>query len=283
MRFVPREAYSVSFRSYAHQVNTLKGKDIPSQACIGLFVKGDKPLEMFVLLCWNAFYNLKRSAIRRLAASEGLHTDGNLTLFLLLFFVIQTVLKLEDEEVLAVIALRLGEDEAEFAYNEALFEVDGALGVLDPDDHKKALKDNKEKEKEKEVRRGFVHEYHRKKTECENKKKSTAAGSGGDGGKKGGDGGKAPKGKEPVMPSTIPQKEAKKYLPPGTYIWRAVVRCEWCGHCAPYKRCSHSWLVYGEYGSMIMTIKKLWDQYCELNATDFMEVCPFAAWLLDQV
>eukprot|EP00975_Prorocentrum_lima_P051883 10865499-Prorocentrum_lima.AAC.1 len=55
------------------------------------------------------------------------------------------------------------------------------------------------------------------------------------------------------MPPTIPQHEARRYLPPGTHIWRGLTRGERCGHCPPR--------AHIESGAMWLCIQALWKQY----------------------
>lgn len=69
-----------------------------------------------------------------------------------------------------------------------------------------------------------------------------------------------------VPPSQIPQDQANKYKPPGSYVWRGrKVGC-WAGHLDPYSRCSFSWRLYGnERNAFALLIKALWTQWCELE------------------
>jgi hypothetical protein len=77
------------------------------------------------------------------------------------------------------------------------------------------------------------------------------------------------------LPSTIPQVDAKKHIPPTCAIWRGLRRFEWCGHCRPFKRVSASWLQHGESGSLKFIYRKLWTQYLSLTGQD-MSACPLA-------
>ena len=76
------------------------------------------------------------------------------------------------------------------------------------------------------------------------------------------------------LPSTIPQSEARRFVPPGCYIWRGLDRSEWCGHCAPRKRVSASWHQYTEEGALRLVVRMLWSQYLEKEGLG-RDACPY--------
>ena len=49
----------------------------------------------------------------------------------------------------------------------------------------------------------------------------------------------------PVGENDLPQAEAKKFLPPKTYIWRANKKGSWHTHTYPHKQHSESWSSHG--------------------------------------
>ena len=77
-----------------------------------------------------------------------------------------------------------------------------------------------------------------------------------------------------VVPSTIPQVEARTFAPEGASVWRGVVRSEWCGHCPPHRRIAASWLTYGEQGALRVVLQRLWDQSLGLRGVD-RSACPY--------
>eukprot|EP00969_Alexandrium_andersonii_P203749 9002740-Alexandrium_andersonii.AAC.1 len=79
--------------------------------------------------------------------------------------------------------------------------------------------------------------------------------------------------KRTALPSTIPQAEAKRYLPPDAHIWRGLVRGEWAGHLRPYPRCSARWADHSEDGALKVVLRMLWRQHFELNGLSEAD-CP---------
>jgi ribosomal protein L7/L12 len=84
--------------------------------------------------------------------------------------------------------------------------------------------------------------------------------------------------KQVKFPTGIDQKDAKKFLPPDTNIWRGLVRREWCGHCPPRKRIQSPWSEYTEEGAMIQIIRTLWLQWLELHGFN-KDMCPYSGLL----
>ena len=96
--------------------------------------------------------------------------------------------------------------------------------------------------------------------------------------------GKGKKGKLPAppgpLPSTIPQAEAKQYIPPDTSIWRGVTRSEWCAHCKPFKRIQEPWVVGGEHAALVRILARLWRQYLKKEALP-LDACPYVGLLVE--
>ena len=103
-----------------------------------------------------------------------------------------------------------------------MLEIDEALEVLDHYDVEEVTNQQKIAQSHRSVAQTFKSEYiFRARTIREQS------------GKKG----KAKKAPAKVaVPAHIPQKDAKKFLRPGAFIWLSNIRGEWNAHCAPSPR-----------------------------------------------
>lgn len=61
------------------------------------------------------------------------------------------------------------------------------------------------------------------------------------------------------VPTQMPQSEAKKYIPPGCFIWQAVSHSAWAGRCDPFKRISPNWSI-GDDNARRDIVTRLWCQ-----------------------
>ena len=67
-----------------------------------------------------------------------------------------------------------------------------------------------------------------------------------------------------LFPHHCSQPEAKKMLPPGASIWRALQKGEWCGHFPPYRRVSEPFARNGSsQNALKMCLYRLWRQYLD--------------------
>lgn len=66
--------------------------------------------------------------------------------------------------------------------------------------------------------------------------------------------------KMPVASNDMLQSEAKEYLPPGAFIWRANVKGAWCVHFAPHKSHSESWAAHNHDSgnAMLASVRHVW-------------------------
>ena len=80
-----------------------------------------------------------------------------------------------------------------------------------------------------------------------------------------------------TLPSTIPQKDAKLYLPDeGASIWRSTVAGARCAYVPSRKRISESWAKHNsDEAALKALLPRIWRQWCELNGTTLAASCPF--------
>ena len=81
------------------------------------------------------------------------------------------------------------------------------------------------------------------------------------------------------LPCDIPHSELKRYAPVGCGVWRSLQegRGGFCGHVPPFRRWTEKFSEHPDQQSCkIATLRKLWKQRCEIDATDPKVVCDVA-------
>ena len=179
--------------------------------------------------------------------------------------VCKSILKCTDEEAITCCHHRVICLTAATTCSHELAQCEAALQTFEQFDHDQVISDQQSSLSKRAERERFGKEFVERKA---------ALRGGGAGGKSGAC--KAPKFKKyPGIPSTIPQAEAKRWLPPGCSIWRGVSKCNWNGHYAPYPRCSALWADHGEQGALLQVLRLLWSDYLEHNGMHVGD-CPIA-------
>ena len=83
-----------------------------------------------------------------------------------------------------------------------------------------------------------------------------------------------PKKKE-ALPFAIAQKDAKRYVPPGSHVWRSLTRNQWCGHVKPLPRVCCLWAKHGgEAPALRECLARMWKNYLMLEGLDYVH-CPW--------
>ena len=68
-----------------------------------------------------------------------------------------------------------------------------------------------------------------------------------------------------MLPTEIPQCEARKFVPDGGHIWRNNTALSWHGHHPPFRRCGASTTLEGtETAAIVKVLKTLWRQHLHL-------------------
>jgi hypothetical protein len=275
------DACPIVWRSWAWQQSVIALAGTLPIAIRAFAVTEAEP--MFAIACKSAFWTLSKTLVIKLAKTCGVVVPSNKTLFETLFSVIQLHLHCDDETTLGYISKRLSLDDVSQQFAPGLLEIDAAIHILDKDDHKQVVLEQETVSREAGNRKAFVGEYKAKhvqiRAERQAAEDAAVAAKGKPKGKGKGKGKGKPPPLPPALPSTITQATAKLFVPQGCTVWRGVVRCEWCGHCPPYKRVQSPWSVYTELGSLKIVLKLLWDQHCELRGLNFEDACSFHALL----
>ena len=79
--------------------------------------------------------------------------------------------------------------------------------------------------------------------------------------------------KFPKFVPTVDMETLNRYKPPGSYMWRGLVKGTSHGHLKPYKRTSEAWSRNGEVEACVKVLRTLWRQWLEMNAYEVTD-CP---------
>lgn len=73
----------------------------------------------------------------------------------------------------------------------------------------------------------------------------------------------------------VAHSEAKRYCPPGAFVWRGLNDGAWWGRVPPFKRVSRSWAAYGEEQALKLVLESLWATHLETQGLG-LDACPWA-------
>ena len=183
-----------------------------------------------------------------------------------LYAMIQNILGATDEETIEVLSQRLAWNDIESRFTGHLLQVDEAIACMYQADVKLITDEQKEAEDQRATREVFVRDYCVRRRRIDDSKLV------------------APKGKAKAKArskldkhkfgkGSIPQADAKQYLPPGASIWKDRVHGGWCCHMPPRARISEP---YGscEASALVEILRRVWAQSLELRALDWV-ACPY--------
>jgi hypothetical protein len=217
-----------------------------------------------------AFWSLGRSTLDQVAEAVGAPMERGAPLFTQLFSLVKHITKLPDSSVLKILCQRLGRNDYNNLFGEEVLCLDEALEVLDEADQKLALQQQRDSLSKGAAANEFKLCYVEKakavnELAAADKKPAKKAAK------------VEKRDFDKVHPGDfdIDQPSAKRWLPPGAYIWRGVTTKVWHGHLKPFPRVSKS---FGNGTAtckegLRVVLKKLWDQYLTMNGLG-PEGCP---------
>lgn len=252
-------AMTFKWWSWLHQVHAWgrKVSDLPVRIAA---VIDNGPAGGLEVAAKHAFWAMSRTSIVRLGGLKGVVVPGSATMCEALMLVVQACLPgASQDDVLRALAQRLCINEVSASFADAFLGIEEAHQVLDRDDAEKLVSEQQHCRKVLAGDQEFVGEFAKARSSAGPAKRKRKAAV------------KLP----PRLPSTIPQSEAKLYIPENCSVWRGVSRCEWCGHCPPFRRVSSSWLLHGEHGALVDLARRLWRQHLNLAGKPLSD-CPFA-------
>lgn len=231
---------------------------------VRLFQDG-APRSVLQFAAENGFWNMGKAILGEVAKKYNIDTGAGSDLFGVVFSMAKHITQKEDDEVCRMCHKRLVHIDAASEFSDELLSVDAAVEVMDYYDHQVISDEQKAVVSRSVERKEYAQSYKARRqsvggSKAKGKQSSASTCRRG-----------APSTMPP--PSTIPQAEAKRYIPQTASIWRGVQRGQWCGHQPPYQRCSASWQKHGEAEAMLIVVRKLWSQALELDGKG-PEACP---------
>ena len=269
-----------SLQSTRHIANTFKWRswlwqtrhcaawvrtDVPS---IRAFLVCDQDLDVFTLLCWNAFFMIGRVSILKYAKTVGIVPPEGSDLFNVLWFVLLAHLKISEERVLSIIHRRVVQTCSIDEVSATLLDMDDCADVLektDVDEIKKQQQStlrheasNEDFEKQYLATTRVVHPQPEAKPKAKAKARAGAGPA------------------ALIFSFETTQPQAKLLLPPDSSIWRARTRGGWCGHLPPNGRVSSMFSDFPTQGHALQNmLQTLWRQHCRKFGRS-IDTCPVA-------
>lgn len=256
-----------------------KFKKAPSEWCMAVrpFPAGDGKDSLLKVAAQNAFWMVDKTSLERLVRSRGLPLPPGRSLF-------ETIVALVEkyagggtaEEVLAIAAKRLAKMRSADSWTEGILEVDDAVECLDHHDHKVVDNEKKNALDRKAELEDFRKDYRQKASQVHSSKDSAGRKRSRQGAASSSSSSNSPAFPARLPPiSTIAHGDAKRYAPPGAFVWRSLVSGAWQGHLQPYARCGRSWARYGEHEALRLVLADLWDKWLDGQGKGRSD-CPIA-------
>jgi hypothetical protein len=204
------------------------------------------------IACYAAWWDISRVSLGDFAQYFDVAFEAGISLVDLLWCMIHTILKCDDQTALDILNRRVCRGADFSRQSQSLLEVDEAWEVIDPLDTRKVDEAQKEARSAIANHRALRDDFVAKAVAVKAKED-----------------GKNKKKKQVVvvkikLPHHISQPEAKRYVPPGASVWRSLVRSEWCGHLPPAKRCTEPFSRHeGSEGALKALLRRLWAQHLD--------------------
>ena len=258
------DCFVFKWRSWAWQVKNVTQAKTTLIPAVRAFRAGPttKPL---ILCAQAAFWDLPRSVVEMVTEELGLRVDSAMDTFDVLWMTMKHILKESDDAIFEKMEKRLGSIMDTKAGAEEILLVDEAAQCLAQED-RKGLLDEQEHIREKvNEQKDFRSSYRQRRQ---------AHRTGKPGSKKGG--------KKMIWkgPNEVPrrdhieQSEAKRLMPPDSYLWRARTSNSWRSRykAMPVKSCKDT--TWGsEKESLLECVRHAWLGYLDVNGYS-VEDCP---------
>jgi len=245
------QACSFEWKSWVHQYMKYPRARGSWPPAVRLFPT-TKPEPLRKVAARNAFWAMSKASVAKFSEHFGVAVEQGSSHLNLILTAVQGVLSCSEDAAIAISHSRIIALHRDTMMSQEIAQLDAAIETFDNFDQEKVVEEKKRAARRVDDRKELAEEYVERKRANDRKeldKKKT----------------KATLRKKTTIPSTIPQPEAKKFLPPNAFIWRALQRGEWAGHLKPYPRCSARWSDHTEQGALRVVLRKLWRQHFELS------------------
>lgn len=253
------EAMSYTWRSPLWRAKAFpksKPSDWATDGCIAVPVS--EPESLLKVACKQAFWSMGVTSLALLSSHVGAPASSKKSLYDMLFGLIRHVLQVPDEEVVHLLAKRLGGDAATNYMND-LLELDEAYEVVDADERKECEKERDRQRASKAEATSFRKVYSEQRAlilsaatnkRAKNKQKAKAKAMA----------------RTNIPDGELCQAQLRPMCPPGGYIWRCnAAGGGWQAHFKPFRRVAFSSSIWGPRHSGILCLRYLWDAWCTMN------------------
>jgi len=236
---------------------------------IRLFTIGPEALLM-VIACHAAFWHLDQTFLTDLCKYLKIPITSAAKLLDVIWAMCKHFLApISDWELLQIIRKRVSSLKDACKFADSLLHLDEAVQLLDHHDHEQLTDAQRKARNNKE---DLVHVANDYADRVKNVRNGKGKGKG-----KGtmllGGGHAHVYPKQLRDPGEIAQGWGNQFKPPGSSIWKGLVRGEWWGHLPPENRVFHRWADSSEFEALKFTLRDLWRQYNFQQALP-AEQCP---------
>lgn len=203
----------------------------------------------------SGWWQLPRATLLAIADEIGIMYDEGTNMMELLSMMTKQVLGCNDEKCMSLLERRLTAPLRAAQVNSAILQVDEAQACLREDDFIELTKEKKRVENQVQEEADFRRQFHERASRVRNVKA----------GKRGGISGyKGPR-KLPDPTAHMSQAEAKKLMPPNSYLWRARTQNAWNGRYNQLpSRSARDSAHGGEQQALMCVIRYVWQCYLEV-------------------
>lgn len=259
------EGYRFEWRSWAWQMRHIGMA--ASSLCPGVraFREGTEPSSILRLAAEKGWWQIPRSGLENIAEHRGVHVSGEATLFDVLWTLTKHITTGTDEECFAMLESRMGSLMRSYAFMAEIMDVDEGARCLQEEDRWDVDVEKKKSTTKSAEIDDFRSSFREKRAST-----TRTTGSGRKSNKK------VPWKGPDKIPSRdhIPQAEARKLMPPDSYLWRARLSESWQARykSLPPRSCKDS--AWGsEKGAIVECLRYAWSCYLDCNGYDASE-CP---------
>ncbi len=265
----PIVARAFAWRSVAWQHTRLPLAPRAWRSQVRAIVETSRDRPLANIAADQAWWKLDVSALKDVAKNLGIAVPGQASLMDTLLCMTKAVLGIQEEEAMALLGSRLVALKSDAPVVEELLEMDEASRLLTREDEQELAKEQKRQRAEQEAHDEFAEsfkEVKRRHRAAEEKKKTGKAG----------DAKKNKKAKQETLPpaDVLDHSVAKKFAPPGSYVWRAFSAEAWQGRLPPWGTLHRGWHRAGSSNAALrQVLVGLWKQYCTAEGFPPQE-CP---------
>lgn len=246
--------YQYTWRAWGWQRQHLQSAMQEWRPALRMIIEGaEAPLS--TLAAKAGWWGLDSAQLHALAKNLKINVAEEQSLLNTLTAMTKSVLRVGDGEALSCMSRRLVDLECAQDCVPELLEIDEASKCLQFEDEKQLVSEQRARREKLVTRETFIAEYTEKKRAAGASRGSSSSG--------------AAAGKRKAKPSAklslgqdiagMPQREAKKFLPPDAFLWQNRTDQAWCARLPPVSR---SVARHGPDMALRLVLSHVWRQHC---------------------